>query len=125
MQSSTYPTDCPPGSYCPMNSSYANQFLCPVGTFNEKLNITDESSCEMCTGGHYCEIVGLSSPSGQCNGGFYCTKGGSIASPLATYSFSNCEGFYNKNLYRIFNSTLNNVCPRGEAPIIFFMILFV
>lgn len=37
--------------------------------------------CQVCLPGHYCSEVGLSSPSGPCNPGFYCTQGSSTATP--------------------------------------------
>lgn len=37
--------------------------------------------CQACLPGHYCAEVGLSSPSGPCNPGFYCTHGSSTAAP--------------------------------------------
>ena len=39
-------TVCPMGSYCPAGTRYANEFLCPIGTFS---NITGE--------GQLCYIV--------------------------------------------------------------------
>lgn len=37
--------------------------------------------CLSCLTGHYCAEVGLSSPSGPCNPGFYCTEGSRTATP--------------------------------------------
>lgn len=39
-------------------------------------------ACQPCLSGHYCAEVGLSSPSGPCNPGFYCTEGSRTAAPL-------------------------------------------
>lgn len=37
--------------------------------------------CQPCLPGHYCAEVGLSSPSGLCNPGFYCVEGSRMATP--------------------------------------------
>lgn len=37
--------------------------------------------CQACLPGHYCAGVGLSSTSGPCNPGFYCTQGSTTAAP--------------------------------------------
>lgn len=37
--------------------------------------------CQSCLPGHYCAMVGLSTPSGPCNPGFYCTEESNTATP--------------------------------------------
>lgn len=37
--------------------------------------------CQPCLPGRYCADVGLSSPSGPCDPGFYCTQGSATAAP--------------------------------------------
>ena len=41
------------------------------------------SGCEPCTPGQYCGSTGMSSPSGDCDAGWYCTGGSSLATPTS------------------------------------------
>ena len=79
---------CPPGHYCPLGTSYATQFPCPSGTYNNQTVQTSlETACELCSHGFYC-------PEGSarqrvCPAGFYCPEGTSLYSnfpcPLGTF----------------------------------------
>ena len=46
-----------------------------AGTFGATDKLTNETECTQCTGGHYCDIAGLSAPAGGCNSGHYCVSG--------------------------------------------------
>ncbi|EDO40915.1 predicted protein, partial [Nematostella vectensis] len=96
--STTYVTsDCPPGSYCPLNTTHAREFLCPPGRFNALPNQKTDGACVLCTGGKYCEGHGLSGPTADCMGGWYCVNGSSKATPDG----AKCQpGYY---------------CPNGSA----------
>uniref|UniRef100_A0A3Q3IVN5 Uncharacterized protein n=1 Tax=Monopterus albus TaxID=43700 RepID=A0A3Q3IVN5_MONAL len=69
---------CSAGSYCPEGTSY--MVPCPAGTFSSTDAVSIDA-CQPCLPGHYCAEVGLSSPSGPCNSGFYCTEGSRTAIP--------------------------------------------
>jgi hypothetical protein len=53
------PVDCPPGSYCPENTTSMGEFLCPPGTFGNETNLERESDCKPCSGGVYCDAYGM------------------------------------------------------------------
>ena len=74
----THPNDCPPGHYCPSGTGLSTSFPCPPGTFNPGYNLEHESNCSACTPGSYCFDYGLSTPNGECYGGYYC-NGGAIS----------------------------------------------
>lgn len=40
--------------------------LCPAGTFSSLLGRTTLSECQPCPSGFYCEVPGLSAPTGEC-----------------------------------------------------------
>ncbi|KAM6987470.1 uncharacterized protein LKV04_010315 [Tautogolabrus adspersus] len=73
---------CSAGSYCPEGTS--SMAPCPAGTFGSIDGAVSIEACQPCLPGHYCAEVGLSSPSGPCNSGFYCTEGSKTATPLVT-----------------------------------------
>lgn len=72
-------TVCPSGRYCPVNTS--NPILCDEGTFNELTGQEEESNCVLCTAGKYCEGSGLSQPTADCYGGWFCTNGSTKPTP--------------------------------------------
>jgi len=72
-------TVCPSGRYCPVNTS--NPFLCDEGTFNELTGQEEESNCVLCTAGKYCEGSGLSKPTADCYGGWFCKNGSTKPTP--------------------------------------------
>ena len=84
---------CSTGHYCPEHSVLPTS--CPRGTYSSsELNqaITD---CLPCSPGAYCDSSGLSSPSGLCAAGWYCTNGSSEAKPT--------------------NASDGGICPEGHA----------
>ena len=64
---------CPPGAYCPAGSQFP--VPCPPGSFNEKLNLDNETQCEPCSPGMYCAGSNNTEPDGPCLGGYYCFSG--------------------------------------------------
>ena len=96
---------CPPGHYCPDGTMFDTQFQCPIGTFSNVSGLTNESQCETCSAGQYCNGTALTSPVGYCSAGWYCTGGANTPTPeLEGEGGSFCsEGFF---------------CPEGSvAPI--------
>ena len=77
----TQPNDCPPGYYCPAGTGISSSFPCPPGTYNPGYNLAEESDCAACTAGSHCFDYGLSTPSGECYAGYYCTGGAISPTP--------------------------------------------
>ncbi|KAA8594284.1 hypothetical protein FQN60_005118, partial [Etheostoma spectabile] len=109
---------CSAGSYCPQGTSY--MVPCPAGTFSSVYGAVSIEVCQPCLPGHYCAEVGLSSPSGLCNPGFYCVEGCRMATP-----WSNTTGDITSPSPLPGNSTpgqsrgdvcpAGHYCPRGSA----------
>ncbi|XP_062816991.1 zonadhesin isoform X2 [Anolis carolinensis] len=71
---------CPAGFYCPPKTGV---FLhpCPPGTYNPTSGIDRVERCQLCPAGMFCGEWGLSSPSGPCLPGFFCSSGSSVPNP--------------------------------------------
>ena len=69
------PNICPSGYYCLVNTTDQYDYPCPPGTFNNLTQQTDLSACVPCTPGTYCQGSGNSVPTGNCSAGYYCTNG--------------------------------------------------
>lgn len=46
-----------------------------LGTFGASDRLTNETECTQCSGGHYCDVPGLSQPADVCHAGYYCVSG--------------------------------------------------
>ncbi|KAJ7990480.1 hypothetical protein DPEC_G00300750 [Dallia pectoralis] len=68
---------CPKGHYCPEGTSLP--LPCPLGTFSNRLHVTEDAGCSPCSPGQFCHSVGLTRPSGPCQEGFYCPGGDSTS----------------------------------------------
>ncbi|ESO91999.1 hypothetical protein LOTGIDRAFT_73867, partial [Lottia gigantea] len=64
---------CPQGSYCPQQT--ASPVPCPPGTYGSSSRLTAENECTVCLGGWYCQTHGLTTPTAECDAGFYCPGG--------------------------------------------------
>ncbi|XP_066292997.1 multiple epidermal growth factor-like domains protein 11 isoform X1 [Branchiostoma lanceolatum] len=71
---------CPQGHYCPTGS--ASSIPCPAGTVNPVSHGTSVTDCVPCPGGYYCSTAGLTSPTGHCNAGYFCTSGSQSPTPV-------------------------------------------
>ncbi|CAG2223568.1 unnamed protein product [Mytilus edulis] len=71
-------TICPAGHYCP-EGSHA-EIDCPSGTYQDQ---TGQGLCKECVAGSYCDSAGLSTPTGPCDGGYYCPEGQNVSAPAA------------------------------------------
>lgn len=77
------PTACPTGYYCPEGTISGQSYPCPIGTFGPNQYLFAQENCTSCTAGYYCERAGLSAPTAECYGGYYCTGGAEIAEPIS------------------------------------------
>jgi hypothetical protein len=83
---------CPIGSYCPEGTPIP--MSCPPGTFNPTKALTVITECMDCTPGYYCYGFNLSTPTGPCGVGFYCSGGAVKAGPVtvAVNNYTNRVG---------------------------------
>ena len=77
---------CPAGHYCPTGT--ADPVQCPAGSF---ANVTGLAICHPCTPGHYCDVVGLTTPTSTCQAGYYCVLGASIPNPPGDLTGGPCN----------------------------------
>ena len=48
---------------------------CPLGTFSTNEGLWNDTQCEQCTPGFYCDVLNATSVTGPCAAGYYCTEG--------------------------------------------------
>ncbi|KAM9299008.1 uncharacterized protein PAF06_016002 [Gastrophryne carolinensis] len=70
---------CPRGHYCTQGTH--SPMPCPAGTWSDKEGCSSRVDCQPCPGGQYCNISGLTSPSGICAAGYYCAGGSESSAP--------------------------------------------
>ena len=73
-------TPCPKGHYCPIGTKIADQFKCPIGTFNPLEAASSSTFCILCPPGYWCGALGLEDYKGLadadlCVQGYYCPEG--------------------------------------------------
>lgn len=54
-----------------------------TGTYGSRQGLVNETECSFCDSGSYCEIEGLSAPTGFCQDGHYCVLGVSQPTPVS------------------------------------------
>ena len=81
------PNICPAGYYCPVNTTQPHEYPCPAGTFNNLTAQHDNTACQSCTPGYYCQGDGNDFPTAQCDPGWYCTNG-SDSARVSTASYT-------------------------------------
>lgn len=64
---------CPAGRYCPMGTP--SPIKCPRGKFGNKTGARTDIECYPCTPGSYCDVAGITAPTGPCAEGWYCPDG--------------------------------------------------
>ena len=114
LQSTTTPEVCPAGSYCPAGTRYANEFLCPNGTYSNVTGLTRVENCTACTPGYYCGSRGLTEPTGKCLAGYFCGGGSSVASPFDSSTTTHQVSYIGETCVTVLNTTLNDICPPGH-----------
>ncbi|XP_053396751.1 sushi, von Willebrand factor type A, EGF and pentraxin domain-containing protein 1-like isoform X2 [Mercenaria mercenaria] len=92
---------CLAGYYCPTGSSLPTQVPCPPGTYRADTLGTSITDCHLCPCGKYCDMNALSSPTGDCNEGYYCIEGAESATPTDGISGNSCSSGY--------------ICPAGSC----------
>ena len=97
------------GYYCLANTARANQYPCPRGTFNNVTGASDDSYCQPCLGGMYCDQDGLAEPAGYCDAGYYCTSGSNSSSPSLGVQADECTTGH----YCPMGSVTPQACPPG------------
>ncbi|KAL7831753.1 hypothetical protein AOLI_G00293010 [Acnodon oligacanthus] len=101
---SPYATPCPPGHYCPRGTPLP--LPCLPGTLRNVPGGSSTEDCLMCPSGYFCDQRGLTQPSGQCSGGYYCPGGQNSSRP----SEHKCRaGHYCEE-----GSTSDRACPMGS-----------
>ncbi|XP_062606170.1 multiple epidermal growth factor-like domains protein 6, partial [Saccostrea cucullata] len=95
------PVPCPEGFWCPVRSVSANLNPCLIGQYLNTTGGQKAADCLSCSPGKYCETTGLSTPTGNCDGGWYCTSGATVARPTMTAQGGQC--------------TVGNFCPNGSS----------
>ena len=75
---------CPMGHWCGPQTGEPND--CPAGTFNNGTGLTAVDECQSCLPGYYCDVPGLSFPTGLCEPGFYCMGGSNSSNPTTETS---------------------------------------
>ncbi|XP_072282810.1 uncharacterized protein [Pyxicephalus adspersus] len=84
------PKECPLGYYCKQGTKYGHQNPCPAGTFSDNSGLISVEGCSPCPGGWYCARPGLSTPSGKCIPGHYCTLNARVPNPIDGESGALC-----------------------------------
>lgn len=87
---------CPAGYYCPSGTTYSTQYPCPAGTFNPLQGQQTNDACQSCSSGSYCNTKGASAVTGPCDPGFYCNSGSTSSRPRNTSEGGGrcTQGFY-------------------------------
>jgi hypothetical protein len=70
---SATPTDgvtgqkCPEGHYCLLGTT--DPTPCGLGTWSNSTGLSVLAECQDCLGGYYCNVLGITAPSGPCDAG--------------------------------------------------------
>lgn len=97
---------CPPGYYCPEETSAYEHFPCPEGTYSNNSGNTHEDNCTLCEGGLVCSGSGLSASNGVCAAGWYCKEG--------AYSNKPADGGITGDV-----CTVGHYCPTETGTVLF------
>nr|XP_055052406.1 zonadhesin isoform X1 [Misgurnus anguillicaudatus] len=100
---------CPMGHFCAQGT--AKPQPCPQGTFSNKTKLVKVEDCLPCPAGHYCDISGLTAPSGECWEGFYCIHEAILPnSPITDHRGGPCPTGY----FCSRGSAVPQACPEGS-----------
>ncbi|XP_061449372.1 neurogenic locus notch homolog protein 4-like [Rhineura floridana] len=100
---------CPKGHYCPKGSALPRP--CPHGFYSNSTGNTKIEDCLLCHAGYFCDGTGLTSPTGLCAPGFYCSEGAVSSRPeLITSRGGQCPPGH----YCVMGSGRPQLCPAGS-----------
>ena len=99
--------NCPFGYYCPEGTG-DNWQPCSVGTYSNLSGLASVIECQPCPGGYHCSGTALTSPSGLCSEGYYCTSGSPVATPT-NYSLN-----VTVNSCLEWPEAVGDICPMGH-----------
>ena len=102
---STVKTICPPGYFCP-NGTGADWRACPPGTYSDIPGRSEERECTPCDPGKFCRGSNLTAPNGDCQEGYYCSRGAAVPNPVMT-NLTYCPAHF-------VHVTVGDICPRGH-----------
>jgi hypothetical protein len=110
------PAVCTAGSYCP--TGIHAPIGCSIGTYSAQTGLSGVEQCTSCAGGSYCDQIGLTTPRGLCEAGFYCVSGANSSRPAYTSNFSENSVFSSsgqcpRGHYCPEGTTYPQVCPEG------------
>ncbi|EDV25654.1 uncharacterized protein TRIADDRAFT_55968 [Trichoplax adhaerens] len=105
------PADCPEGFFCPSNTGY-NWKSCPTGTFSNQRGLLNDSQCESCTAGNYCDKLNATAPSGSCDSGYFCKSGSDTKTPDGVTNKGNA-GICPPGSYCLASTSQPQPCPMG------------
>ncbi|PIK35707.1 hypothetical protein BSL78_27463 [Apostichopus japonicus] len=71
---------CPAGYYCPEGTP-DDGVPCPIGTFSNLTGLQYSNECLSCLSGMYCELTGLTWPTGFCDSGYLCISAAQTSAP--------------------------------------------
>ena len=72
---------CPSGHYCPIGTQAPYDYPCDKGYYNNQTGRGSVSDCLPCDPGTYCDSSGLSTPTGKCAPGWYCSRAAWASKP--------------------------------------------
>lgn len=78
------PAPCPQGYYCAIGSNERFKGVkqpCPEGTLGARTGLSEETQCEDCPGGKYCQLTALKNYTGICDPGYYCRRRATRSAP--------------------------------------------
>ena len=83
---------CPRGYFCPTQTGL-DWKSCPRGTFSNNTGLYNESQCADCPAGKYCGEENITTFTGDCHGGYYCTNGVDRPNPVDSQicTLGNCS----------------------------------
>lgn len=72
---------CKEGYYCPEGTAEGSEKPCLYGTYSNVTGLVNASQCLPCTAGKYCAGLGLTKPTANCSGGYFCNQGSKTPTP--------------------------------------------
>ncbi|KAF0717142.1 hypothetical protein As57867_002460, partial [Aphanomyces stellatus] len=79
----TNPLSCPAGHFCPLGTTFANQFPCLPGSYSNQSSLGLATECTACPPGLFCTGQDpTNTPTGRCASGYYCSA--AAARPMPT-----------------------------------------